>query len=96
VRVVEDSHLFLQDTIEAFKRILDNQTKTRIIEQAVDHAVKIARKLRFQKEVSVVQYVASVHDIGMTEISDEILDKTLNLTNEEMRAIQRHRTWRRE
>jgi HD-GYP domain-containing protein (c-di-GMP phosphodiesterase class II) len=91
VRVVEDSHLFLQDTIEAFKRILDNQTKTRVIEQAVDHAVKIARKMQLpEKEVSVIQYVASVHDIGMTEISDEILDKALNLTNEEMRVIQRH------
>ena len=91
VRVVEDSNLFLQDTIEAFKRILDNQTKTRIIEQAIDHAVKIARKMNLpEKEVSVVQYVASVHDIGMTEISDEILNKALNLTNEEMRAIQRH------
>lgn len=91
VRVVEDSNLFLQDTIEAFKRILDNQTKTRIIEQAIDHAVKIARKMNLpEKEVSVIQYVASVHDIGMTEISDEILNKALNLTNEEMRAIQRH------
>jgi hypothetical protein len=91
VRVVEDSHVFLQDTIEAFKRILDNQTKTKVIEQAVDHAVKVARKLGLpEKDVSVVQYVASVHDIGMTEISDEILNKALNLTNEEMRAIQRH------
>ncbi|HEX6790040.1 MAG TPA: HD domain-containing phosphohydrolase, partial [Candidatus Krumholzibacteria bacterium] len=91
VRVVEDSHLFLQDTIEAFKRILDNQTKTRVIEMAVNHAVKVARKLGLpEKDVSVIQYVASVHDIGMTEISDEILNKALNLTNEEMRIVQRH------
>ncbi len=91
VRVVDDSNLFLQDTIEAFKRILDNQTKTRVIEQAIDHALKIARKMSLpEKEVSVIQYVASVHDIGMTEISDEILNKALNLSNEEMRAIQRH------
>jgi signal transduction histidine kinase/HD-GYP domain-containing protein (c-di-GMP phosphodiesterase class II) len=91
VRVVEDSHLFLQDTIEAFKRILENQSKTRLIEQAVNHALKVARKLALpEKDVSVIQYVASVHDIGMTEISDEILNKTLNLSNEEMRVIQRH------
>jgi len=91
VRVVEDSHLFLQDTIEAFKRMLETQSKTKVIEQAVDHAVKISRKLGLpDKDVSVVQYVASVHDIGMTEISDEILDKALNLTNEELRVIQRH------
>jgi signal transduction histidine kinase/uncharacterized protein YigA (DUF484 family) len=91
VRMVEDSHTFLQDTIEAFRRMLETQTKTKIIEQAVDHAVKIARKMRLaEKDVSVVQYVASVHDIGMTEISDEILNKTLNLSSEEMMRIQRH------
>jgi anti-sigma regulatory factor (Ser/Thr protein kinase) len=91
VRVVEDSHTFLQDTIEAFKRMLETQTKTKVIEQAVDSAVKIARKLRLsEKDVSVVQYVASVHDIGMTEISDDILNKALHLTTEERRVIQRH------
>jgi len=91
VRVVEDSHAFLQDTIEAFKRMLETQTKTKVIEQVVDSAVKIARKLHLsEKDVSVVQYVASVHDIGMTEISDDILNKALNLTSEERRAIQRH------
>jgi signal transduction histidine kinase len=91
VRMVEDSHSFLQDTIEAFRRMLETQTKTKVIEQAVDNAVKIARKMRLpEKEVSVVQYVASVHDIGMTEISDDILNKTLNLSSEEMMRIQRH------
>ncbi len=91
VRMVEDSHTFLQDTVDAFRRMLEMQTKTKVIEQAVDHAVKVARKLRLpEKEVSVIQYVASVHDIGMTEISDEILNKTLNLSSEEMMRIQRH------
>lgn len=91
VRMVEDSHSFLQDTIEAFRRMLETQSKTKIIEQAVDNAVKIARKMRLpEKEVSVIQYVTSVHDIGMTEISDEILNKTLNLSPEEMARIHRH------
>jgi putative methionine-R-sulfoxide reductase with GAF domain len=91
VRMVEDSHTFLQDTIEAFRRMLETQSKTKVIEQAVDHALKIARKMHLgDKDVSVIQYVASVHDIGMTEISDEILNKTLNLSSEEMMRIQRH------
>jgi hypothetical protein len=91
VRVVDDSHTFLQDTIDAFKRMLETQTKTKVIELAIDHSVKIARKLGLpEKEVSVIQYVASVHDIGMTEISDEILNKALHLSSEEMRQIQRH------
>jgi signal transduction histidine kinase/HD-GYP domain-containing protein (c-di-GMP phosphodiesterase class II) len=91
VRIVEDSHAFLEDTIEAFRRMLDIQSKTKMIETAVDFAVKVSRKLGLQeKDVSVVQYVASVHDIGMTEISDEILNKALHLTDEEMQTIRRH------
>jgi signal transduction histidine kinase/HD-GYP domain-containing protein (c-di-GMP phosphodiesterase class II) len=91
VRIVEDSHAFLEDTIEAFRRMLENQSKTRMIEAVVGLAVKVGRKLGLsEKEVSVIQYVSSVHDIGMTEISDEILNKALHLTDEEMRRIRRH------
>jgi len=91
VRIVEDSHAFLEDTIEAFRRMLENQSKTKMIEAIVDLAVKVSRKLGLSdKEVSVIQYVASVHDIGMTEISDEILNKALNLTDEEMKRIRKH------
>jgi signal transduction histidine kinase len=91
VRIVEDSRAFLEDTIEAFKRMLETQAKTKIIEALVDLVVKVTRKLGLsEKEVSVVQYVASVHDIGMTEISDEILNKTLHLTDEEKQIIREH------
>jgi len=91
VRVVEDSRAFLEDTIEAFRRMLDTQVKTRLIEAVMNLAVKTSRKLGLtEKEVSVIQYVASVHDIGMTEISDEILDKALNLTSEEIEQIREH------
>jgi HD-GYP domain-containing protein (c-di-GMP phosphodiesterase class II) len=89
--VVEDSHAFLEDTIEAFRRMLETQTKTKVIEQAVNLAVKVSRNLDLEeKEVAVVQYVASVHDIGMTEVSDEILNKALNLTSEEREQIEQH------
>jgi signal transduction histidine kinase/HD-GYP domain-containing protein (c-di-GMP phosphodiesterase class II) len=91
VRIVEDSHAFLEDTIEAFRRMLETQSKTKMIEAIVARAVKVSRKLGLsEKDVSVVQYVASVHDIGMTEISDEILNKALHLTDEERQTIRRH------
>ena len=91
VRIVEDSHAYLEDTIEAFKRMLETQTKTKMIETAVARAVQLSRKLGLsEKDVSVVQYVASVHDIGMTEISDEILNKALHLTDEEKETIKLH------
>jgi len=91
VRVVEDSHAYLEDTIEAFRRMLETQSQTKMIEEAVHLAVKTSRKLGLgDKDVSVIQYVASVHDIGMTEISDGILNKALNLTSEEREQIERH------
>ncbi|MDD4857948.1 MAG: HD domain-containing protein, partial [Candidatus Krumholzibacteria bacterium] len=36
------------------------------------------------------QYVSSVHDVGMTCVSDAILKKTLDLTPEEMEEIKKH------
>jgi putative methionine-R-sulfoxide reductase with GAF domain len=91
VRLVEDSNAFLNDTIEAFRKMLDAQLKTGVIEASMDQAVQVARRMGLtDKEVSVIQYVASVHDIGMTKISDEILNKTLNLTNDEIVQIRQH------
>lgn len=91
VRIVEDSRAFLEDTIEAFKRMLETQSKKKVVEALVGLVVKVSRKLGLsEKEVSVVQYVAAVHDIGMTEVSDEILNKTLHLTDAEMQQIREH------
>lgn len=91
VRRKEDSHAFFEDTIEAFRKMLENQDKTKSIEVLIDLAVKLARCLDLsEKEVRVIQYVASVHDIGMTKISDDILNKTLDLTYDEIREIKEH------
>ena len=71
--------------------MLDKQIQTKGIEKIVDLAVKVTRKLNLTpKEAKVVQYVASVHDIGMTQVSDGILNKTFNLTTEELAQIRSH------
>jgi signal transduction histidine kinase len=91
LQTAADTQACLQDTVDAFRKLLDRQIQTGNIEQAVDLAVKVARKLNLkEKDVKVIQYVASVHDIGMTAVSDEILNKTFNLTNEEFDEIKRH------
>ncbi len=91
VRVVEDSHSFLEDTIEAFRRMLENQSRSKVVEHNISLAVRVARKLGFsEKDTQVIQYVASVHDIGMTEVSDNILNKALHLTEDELRVIREH------
>jgi K+-sensing histidine kinase KdpD len=91
VRFQDETCKSLNETIEAFKKMLDAQMKTGVIEKIIDLAVRTSRKLNLnEKEVSVIQYVASVHDIGMTKISDDILNKTLNLTSEELVQIHQH------
>lgn len=90
-RAADNSDIGLRDTVEALEKMVDRQIETKAIEKIVTLAMKTARKLRLgEKEVKVLQYVASVHDIGMTKVSDEILNKTFNLTPEEIREIQRH------
>jgi HD-GYP domain-containing protein (c-di-GMP phosphodiesterase class II) len=71
--------------------MLDNQVQTKAIEKIVDQAVKVSRKLGLsEREVKVIQYVAAIHDIGMTKISDDILNKTFDLSPEELKEIQSH------
>ncbi len=91
LQTAEDSQVCMQDTVEAFRKLVERQIQTGTVERTVDLAVKVARKLQLkEKDVKVIQYVASVHDIGMTAISDDILNKTFHLTSEEMEAIRKH------
>ncbi|MDH3215210.1 MAG: GAF domain-containing protein [Candidatus Krumholzibacteria bacterium] len=91
MQTMEDPHAYMQDTVDAFRKLLERQIQTGAIEQIVDLAVKVAKKLNLsQKEIRVIQYVASVHDIGMTKVSDEILNKTFHLNSDEINEIRRH------
>lgn len=91
LRTSDDSTIGLRDTVEALGKMVERQVETKVVEKIVNLAVKTARRMGLsEKEVKVVQYVASVHDIGMTTVSDEILNKTFNLTPEEIKKIQTH------
>jgi signal transduction histidine kinase/HD-GYP domain-containing protein (c-di-GMP phosphodiesterase class II) len=91
LRGAEDWDFHLQDTIDALKKMVDRQIETKAIEKLVNLAVKTARKLELsEKEVKVIQYVASVHDIGMTKVSDDILNKTFHLSRAEIEQIHKH------
>ncbi len=91
LRSAEDVQMGLRDTVEALEKIVERQVETKAIERIVNLAVRTSRKMGLgEKEVKVIQYVASVHDIGMTKVSDEILNKTFHLTPEEIREIQTH------
>jgi K+-sensing histidine kinase KdpD len=93
MRTAEDSRAFLKETIQSLTSLLDTHESDTagLLKMLVKWSVNIARKLRLsEKEIQVVQYVSSVHDVGMTCVSDRILKKTLDLTHEELDEIRKH------
>jgi signal transduction histidine kinase/HD-GYP domain-containing protein (c-di-GMP phosphodiesterase class II) len=93
IRTAEDPRAFIHETIESLRSLLAVQEKDArgVARKIVPWSVQVARKLRLsEKEVQVIQYVSSVHDVGMTCVSDAILKKTLDLTSDEMEEIKKH------
>jgi signal transduction histidine kinase/HD-GYP domain-containing protein (c-di-GMP phosphodiesterase class II) len=93
MRTAEDSHAFLKETIQSFTSLIDTHEgdTAGLLKKIVTWSVCIARKLGLtDKEIQVIQYVSSVHDVGMTCVSDRILRKTLELTSEELEEIRKH------
>jgi len=93
IRTAEDSRAFIHETIQSLRALLTAQEKDArgVARKIVPWSVLVARKLRLsEKEVQVIQYVSSVHDVGMTSVSDAILKKTLDLNPEEMEEIKKH------
>ncbi|MBD3178925.1 MAG: GAF domain-containing protein [Candidatus Latescibacteria bacterium] len=93
IKLTEDYHGFIEQTLHSLRSVLkiyeDDVMGRR--KRVVTWAVKVAKKLNInQKEARVIQYVASVHDIGMTSIGDNILEKTLKLTAKEAEEIKKH------
>jgi len=93
MRTAEDSRAFLKETIQSLASLLNTHESDAagLLKMLVRWSVKVARKLRLsEKEIQVVQYVSSVHDVGMTCVSDRILRKTLELTHDELDEIRKH------
>jgi HD-GYP domain-containing protein (c-di-GMP phosphodiesterase class II) len=93
IRISEDSRAFIKETIQSLRWLLAAQERdgSGAHRKIVQWSVRVARNLRLsEKEVQVIQYVSSVHDVGMTCVSDAILKKTLDLTPQEMEEIKKH------
>lgn len=93
MRMAEDFHAFLRETTESLRSLLLNykRDESGLIKKTKQWSVKVARKLGLsEKEVQVIQYVSGVHDVGMTCVNDEILNKTLALTPDEVDEIRKH------
>jgi len=93
IRTSDDSSAFIAETINSLNSILASHkmSSSAIVRKLVNWSVKVARRLHLsEKEVQVIQYVASVHDVGMTCVGEDILKKTLELTPEEIEEIRKH------
>ena len=93
MRTAEDFSVFLKETITTLHSMIATCREDYhwLNRKTVEWSASIARKLRLsEKEVQVIQYVSSVHDVGMTCVSDDILNKTLALTPEEIDEIRKH------
>jgi len=93
MRTAEDFHAFLRETISSLNSLLEicESDEAGMRNMLVEWSVKVARKLGLsEKEIQVIQFVSSVHDVGMTTIGDDILSKTLDLTPEEIDEIRKH------
>ncbi len=93
IRITENSQAFLDETIRSLRSVLENCDMKVAGNQRdmVKWSVKVARKVGLsEKEAQAIQYVASVHDVGMTTVGDDILRKTLELTPEEIEVIRSH------
>jgi signal transduction histidine kinase/HD-GYP domain-containing protein (c-di-GMP phosphodiesterase class II) len=93
IRITEDSQGFLEETIRSLRSVLEScdMNVAGARKGIVNWAVQVSRKMGLsEKETHAIQYVASVHDVGMTTVGDDILRKTLELTPEEIEVIQRH------
>ncbi len=64
------------------------------IARVKDYALKIGNKMRLSKEkIENIGFAALFHDIGKTNVPDEILKKTGKLTDEEFEIIKKHSVW---
>ncbi len=78
---------------EAFARVIDAKSPftARHSQRVAEIADGIAASLSFDAdERRVLRRAALLHDIGKLAISNQILDRPSNLTDEEFRAIQTH------
>ncbi len=93
MRIAEDFHAFVREATESLRSLILSykRDESGLIKKTEQWAVKVARKLGLgDKELQVIQYVSSVHDVGMTFVNEEILNKTLALTPGEIDQIRKH------
>ncbi|MCK4537933.1 MAG: GAF domain-containing protein [Candidatus Krumholzibacteria bacterium] len=93
MRTAENFASFVDEAIHSLRSLLHvcENDRTGLSRKSVRWAVKVGRKLMLtEKDIQVIQFVSSIHDVGMTTVSEDILKKTLDLTADEVDEIRKH------
>ena len=89
----KEYHTITEQTIETFAKVIDaKDPSTNGHSYRVAHySIRMGKKLGFsEKEQENLYYAALLHDIGKIGISDYILHKPADLTEEEYLTIKQH------
>ncbi len=82
----------IESLIEMIKKVEEKDRYTHSHSMRLkEYTIKIGEKMNLpQKQLDILYYASSLHDIGKINVPDEILNKPGKLTNEEFEYIKRH------
>ena len=89
---MEQSQADVEDTASALREVLKHLERgRRSAPDRVRLACALARELRLpESEAGVISFAASIHDVGMRKVGENVLEGGGGLTPEERLAVERH------
>lgn len=98
-----DTYLAKNLYIESQQKMLDvyRSVVERQFEKPLEHISKISQLVRCcalkrgysEMESDLMGHAASLHDVGMVKLPDQVLMRHANLTDEEFESVKRHTDW---
>ena len=91
-QTLEANQVHVEGTTSALRQLLQHLERgRRTAPDRVRLARAIAREMRLDEaEVGLIGFAATVHDVGMTMVGEEALDRSGSLTVEERERMERH------
>jgi signal transduction histidine kinase/response regulator RpfG family c-di-GMP phosphodiesterase len=89
---MEQSQTDVEGTTDALRQVLRHLERARrVAPDRVRLACAVARELKLsESEAGVISFAASIHDVGMRKIGEQVIEKGGLLDDEERAAVERH------
>jgi response regulator RpfG family c-di-GMP phosphodiesterase len=89
---MEQSQTDVEGTTDALRQVLRHLERARrVAPDRVRLACAVARELKLsESEAGVISFAASIHDVGMRKIGEQVTEKGGTLDEEDRLAIERH------